>query len=45
MDIKLTCSDCGRIFNFTSKEQAFYIQKGFNYPMLEWVDCNKNINC
>lgn len=41
MDIKLTCSDCGRIFNFTSKEQAFYIQKGFNYPK-RCKDCREN---
>ena len=31
-DKTLTCSDCGREFEFTEREQAFYAEKGFSEP-------------
>ena len=29
---RLTCADCGREFAFSSEEQAFFREKGFNPP-------------
>ncbi|MHC4459413.1 MAG: zinc-ribbon domain containing protein [Planctomycetota bacterium] len=28
----LTCVDCGNKFNFSTEEQEFYIQRGFQEP-------------
>lgn len=32
MDIKIVCCDCGKEFVFSSREQKFYIKKGFSLP-------------
>jgi hypothetical protein len=29
---RLTCVDCGRDFEFSAEEQAFFREKGFNPP-------------
>ena len=32
MDIKIICCNCGKEFFFTSREQEFYLNKGFSFP-------------
>lgn len=40
-DITLTCKDCGSEFVFTSGEQAFYAEKGFNNQPVRCNHCRK----
>lgn len=32
-DMKLTCKDCGKEFDFTAGEQEFYEKNNFTQPM------------
>jgi CxxC-x17-CxxC domain-containing protein len=41
-DKNLTCRDCGREFVFTSGEQTFYKQKGFENEPSRCPDCRQN---
>ena len=38
-DKTLTCRDCGREFTFTSGEQAFYQEKGFENEPTRCPEC------
>ncbi len=38
-DETLVCKDCGNEFVFTSGEQAFYAEKGFNNKPQRCKDC------
>lgn len=38
-DKTLTCSDCGASFTFTSAEQAFYKERGFDNEPKRCPDC------
>jgi CxxC-x17-CxxC domain-containing protein len=38
-DKKLICKDCGKTFNFTEKEQAFYKEKGFTNEPQRCPEC------
>ena len=38
-DETLTCVDCGRSFEFTAKDQAFYASKGFTNKPSRCGDC------
>lgn len=44
--MKIKCKDCGREFDFTEKEQAFYTEKGYPAPIRckECRDAKKNKN-
>lgn len=38
-DVTLLCKECGRQFNFTAKEQQFYIKQGFEHVPTRCPDC------
>jgi DNA-directed RNA polymerase subunit RPC12/RpoP len=40
-DKTLVCKDCGKDFVFTSGEQAFYAEKGFQNEPVRCPDCRK----
>ena len=40
-DKKLACSDCGKEFVFTVKEQEFYKEKGFENEPKRCSDCRR----
>ncbi len=40
-DITLTCRDCGKEFIFTSGEQQFYSEKGFENQPVRCPSCRK----
>lgn len=40
-DKQLKCRDCGNDFTFTSSEQEFYAQKGFQNEPVRCPDCRK----
>ena len=40
-DKTLTCRDCGSEFTFTTGEQEFYKEKGFENDPVRCPDCRK----
>ncbi len=40
-DKTLNCRDCGKEFTFTTSEQEFYAQKGFQNDPVRCPDCRK----
>lgn len=40
-DKNLTCRDCGKEFVWTSGEQEFFAQKGFDKPPIRCFSCRK----
>ena len=40
-DKTLVCRDCGKEFTFTTSEQEFYAEKGFQNEPLRCADCRK----
>lgn len=40
-DKTLNCKDCGREFEFTAREQAFYAEKGFNNEPGRCPECRQ----
>lgn len=38
-DKKITCRDCGKVFDFTVREQEFYAEKGFNSEPVRCKEC------
>ncbi len=40
-DKTLTCSDCGKDFTFTTSEQEFYKEKGFENEPKRCPDCRR----
>jgi len=40
-DKNLTCRDCGKEFVWTSGEQEFFAQKGFDKPPIRCINCRK----
>ena len=41
-DKTLVCKDCGKDFEFTSREQAFYAEKGFNNEPGRCPECRQS---
>lgn len=41
VDKTLNCKDCGKDFEFTAREQAFYAEKGFEQEPGRCPDCRK----
>lgn len=40
-DKTLKCKDCSKDFTWTSGEQEFFAQKGFDKPPIRCLDCRK----
>lgn len=41
-DKNLVCKDCGKEFEFTAREQAFYAEKGFNNEPGRCPECRQS---
>ena len=42
-DVTLICKECGESFNFTAKEQAFYVKQGFEHVPTRCMKCRKDM--
>ena len=40
-DKEITCRDCGETFVFTSGEQEFYQEKGFEHDPVRCASCRR----
>ena len=38
-DKKITCKDCGQVFDFTVRDQKFYAENGFNNEPQRCKNC------
>jgi len=42
-DVTLICKECGDGFNFSAKEQAFYLKQGFQHVPTRCMKCRKDM--